>query len=108
MATEKEQIIEATIITRKILGARMKFLRAKKKITYAEMQRRSILSPAQIAAIESGSTSYTIDSFLQYLVAADLSFPLDLPIHKYLGYIVRGYSVEDAIAQVEKDESEED
>ena len=104
MATEREQTIEATIIARKIMGARMKYLRIEKGITYAQMQRNSILSPGQIAAIESGSTSYTVDSLLQYLVAADLSFPLDLPIHKYLDYTIQGYSVEDAIAQVEKDE----
>ena len=99
----REQIADMITIARTIMGARMKAIREEKKITYADMQRGSILSPNQIASIESGSANYTIDSWLQYLAAADLEMPFDLRTHKYFEYLMQGYSTGEAVVLAHKE-----
>ena len=58
--------------TRQIIGSRLKESREIKGVTYADIQRNSYLSPAQISAIEQGSKNYSIDSLIQYLAGADI------------------------------------
>lgn len=68
LMSQKEQEI---IKTREDLGAKLKSIREQNGASTYIVRRRSKLSGAQISAIETGSSAYTIDSLFAYMGAID-------------------------------------
>ena len=57
---------------RKFIGEKLSEFNRSRKITRAELHRRSEISQQTIIDIEQGNTSYTIDTFIKYIIASEL------------------------------------
>lgn len=65
---------EISKIARQKIGLYLRDIRKHKKISAYKIAKDTGLTQNQIAAIEKGETSYTIDSFLAYVQALDCYF----------------------------------
>ena len=57
---------------REVMGDKLKEFRESRGVSTYAVRKKTGLSGAQINDIESGASSYTIDSFLLYLMGSDL------------------------------------
>lgn len=59
-------------IYRQFIGEQLSRFNRSRGITRAELHRRSNISQRAIIDIEEGNTSYTIDTFIKYIIASEL------------------------------------
>ncbi len=75
-----------TEAARIIIGKYLLDIRTEKKLSFYAISKKSGLSTQQIQAIETGSKSYTIDSFFSLIHALDCYFFLKSKDNKHLDF----------------------